>query len=154
MSPTSTFSYDFDANPSVAYPRLLISDTDSSNFIFNDTEILAAVNLCTFNFQSAQFYSPPGGRNLPSSPIPYLRVAAILLDCIAANKSRLASITRILDVELDPSRAARFLRDQAKAYRETDDNAGSFMVIEQVNNDWSLVSRYTKQIQRQQGLGF
>ncbi len=68
---------------------------------------------------------------------------------MAANKSKLSSIKRILDVELDPSKAAQWLRDLAKEYREVDDNSGAFMIIEQVNNEWSLIQRYWNEAARQ-----
>jgi hypothetical protein len=160
MSYVPTFSYD-PANPAIFYPRLLISDTVQFGkdgvtpiYVFSDQEIQAMTTIVTLNWQSAQFYSPPAGQQLPGNPIPYMRIAAGLLDCIAANKSKLASITRILDVELSPSVAAKMLREMAQEYRDVDDNSGSFCLIEQVNDDWSLISRYWKQVQRMQGVGF
>lgn len=156
-----TFSYGMGSNPPIDYPRLLISDTvefgaDGTTpiYVFSDEEIQAMTQIQTLNWQSAQYYSPPSGRNLPGQPVPYLRIAAGLLDCMASNKAKLASITRILDVELNPSKAAEFLRDQAKEYRDQDDNNGSFVLIEQVNNDWALQQRYWNQVQRMQGVGF
>jgi hypothetical protein len=148
------FTYDFAAAPQISNVRLLISDTDSSNFVFEDAEITAAFTIQQSQFQSAQFYSPPAGANLPASPVSYLRVAALLLDAMACNASKLALFTRILDVEMSSATAAAALRDQAKQYRTTDDDAGAFMVIEQVNNGWTLRQRYWNQVQRQQGQGF
>jgi hypothetical protein len=148
------FTYDFDTAPLISYVRLLISDTNAADPIFQDNEITAAYTIQQSQFQSGQYYSPPAGQILPSSPVSYLRVAALLLDAIAANKARLSSIRRILDVELSPSDAAKMLMAQAAAYRATDDDAGAFMVIEQVNDDPSLLSRISKQAQRQQGLTF
>jgi hypothetical protein len=86
--------------------------------------------------------------------MPWYRIAAALLDCVASNKAKLASIKRILDVQLDSSDAAKFLQAQAKAYRDLDDNSGAFFIIEQVNNEWSLYQRYWNQVQRQQGVPF
>lgn len=156
-----TFSYQFGANPAIDWPRLMISDTVqfasdgvTPIYVFADQEIAAITLIVQAQFQSAQFYSPPSGQNLPTQPVPWLRVAAALLDCIAANKAKLASITRILDVSLDPSKAAKLLMDQAKAYRDADDNSGAFFVIEQVSNEWALYDRYWKQVQRQQGVPF
>lgn len=156
----STFSYQFGANPPIDYPRLMISDTQQYNadgtqaYVFADSEITAITNIVTLGYQSGMFYSPPAGANQPTYPVPYLRIAAALLDCMASNKAKLASIARILDVELDAGKAADFLMKQAQAYRDADDNSGSFMVIEQVNNDWSLLQRYWNQVQRQQGVNF
>lgn len=152
MSWTYDFSY-----PQVAYPRLLIADTDPATPIFSDEEILASEQIVLGQFQSAQFYSTPSGATgggalgayLPQQPIPYYRVAAILLNSIAANKARLASVMKLLDVTLDPSKAAKALQDQAKAYLDLDDNSGAFMIIEQVNDQWSFRDRWWKQWQRQ-----
>lgn len=148
------FTYDFDTEPAISYVRLLVSDTDSTNFVFSDAEVTAAFTIQQSQFQSAQFFTPPVGRNLPATPLSYLRVAALLLDAMASNSSKLAMFTRILDVEMAPQNAAKMLREQAKTYRETDDDSGAFFIIEQVNNGWALRDRYWAQIQRQQGQGF
>ena len=86
--------------------------------------------------------------------MPWRRIAATLLDCMAANKAKLASIKRILDVQLDSSDAAKWLQEQAKAYRDVDDNSGAIFIIEQVNNEWTLFQRYWNQCARQQGVGY
>jgi hypothetical protein len=143
-------------NPPIDYPRLLISDTQefAANgttpiYIFEDAEIQAAALINSSVFQSAQVYSGPGGRNIPTSPVNYLRTAALLLDSLAANRSRLASIKQVLDIKLDPAVAAKNLKDQAQAYRDADDNSGAFMVIEQINNQFSFADRWWKEYQRQ-----
>jgi hypothetical protein len=143
------FSYNFGANPAIDYPRLLIADTVDTGHVFEDSEILAATAIETATFQSAQRYSGPAGSALPSSPVPYRRIAATLLDALASNKARIAAIKQVLDVKLDASDAAIQLRAAAQALRDADDNSGSFMVIEQVNNSFSFADRWWKQIQRQ-----
>lgn len=148
------FTYDFDSDPAISYVRLLISDTDSAQQVFQDAEITAAFTIQQSQFQSGMFFSPPAGRDLPASPLSYLRVAALLLDAMAVNSAKLAVFTRILDVEMKPADAAKALREQAASYRTTDDESGAFMIIEQVNNGWSLRDRYWNQVQRQQGQGF
>lgn len=156
-----SFSYNFGANPPIDYIRLLISDTQETDggspavniYIFEDSEIMAAYQIQAAQFQSSQFFSGAMGRNLPSQPVSYLRVAALLLDSLASNKSRLSSLVEVLDVKLDPSKASKSLRDQAAAYRETDDNAGAFMIIEQCNDQWSFRQRYWNEVQRQVGPG-
>ncbi len=151
-----SFTYDFDTAPLISYPRFLISDT--SNVaplpVFQDAEVMAAYVVQQNVWQSAQFYSPPAGAYAPSLPVSYYRVASILLCSMAANKAKLASIRRILDVELDPSKAAQWLMSIAKEYEEKDENSASLLIVEQVNNDASLISRYWKQVQRQQGVPF
>lgn len=152
-----SWTYDLVNNPAVAYPRLLVADTDVNLPIFQDEEILAVEQIVMMQWQSSQFFSPPGGpiaggtlgENLPSQPIPYYRVAAVLLNAIASNKARLSSIMELLDVKLDPSKAAKALQEQAKMYLDMDDNSGAFVIIEQVNDQFSFRDRYWKQWQRQ-----
>lgn len=146
-------------NPGIDYPRLLISDTQqfaadgiTPIYIFEDQEITAFTNIVGLNFQSSMFYSGPAGANLPTSPVSYLRIAALALDSLAANKSRLASVKKLLDVQLDSSDAAIQLRATAAQYREVDDDAGAFAIIEQVNDYWSFSDRFWKQVQRQSGV--
>jgi hypothetical protein len=81
-----------------------------------------------------------------------LRVAALLLDSLAANKGRLAGIQQMLDIKIDASKAAVALQAQAKVLRETDDNSGAFMIIEQCNDYFSFSDRFWKQVQRQSGV--
>ena len=145
------FTYNYGANPPIDYPRLLISDTVEANHIFEDSEITMAYSIETGTFQSSMFYSYPSGNSLPTQPIPYRRIAALLLDSIAANKSRLASVMALLDVKLAPEKAAQELRAQAKALRDTDDNDGAFFIIEQVHDVFSFRQRFWSQVQRQQG---
>lgn len=142
------FTYQFGANPAIDYPRLLVSDTVDTGHIFEDAEITAAAAICRAQFQSSMRYSGTSGANLPSSPVAYLRVAALLLDMLAANKARLA-VTRLLDTEVDFGAVSKALRDQAKEYREIDDNAGAFVIIEQCHTSFSFVDRFYRQIQRQ-----
>jgi hypothetical protein len=145
------------SNPPIDYVRLLISDTQQFNaagqpvYIFEDQEIQMFTQLQATVFQSSQFYSGPAGQYIPPSPVSYLRVAALALDAIASNKARLASIKKLLDVQLDSSDAAIQLRATAAEYRTVDDDAGAFAIIEQVNNMWSFRDRFWKQVQRQSG---
>lgn len=157
-----SFSYGFGSNPPIDYPRMLISDTQqyaadgvTPIYVFADSEIMAAYQIQQLMFQSSQFFSPGNtgsvsDQSLPTQPVTYLRVAALLLDCIASNKARLASIKQLLDVKLDSSDAAIQLRAQAEEYRQVEDNAGAFFIIEQCPNDWSFFDRFWKQVQRQQ----
>ncbi len=149
----SMFTYNFcdGTNNSIDFVRLLISDTQETNHVFEDSEIMGGYQIQMAQFQSAQFFSPPLGSNLPSSPVSYLRVSALLLDSLAANKSRLASIKQLLDVRLDSSDAAIQLRATAAEYRDVEDNSGAFFIIEQCNDEWSFRDRFWKQVQRQSG---
>jgi hypothetical protein len=97
------------------------------------------------------FYSGAQGQLIPQQPLNYLRVAATLLNALAANKSRLASIKQLLDVKLDSSDAAIQLRATAQDYLDMDDNSGAFVIIEMCNDYWSFADRFWKQVQREQG---
>jgi|SRR5579859_4332921 len=143
-----SFTYQLGANPAIDYVRLLISDTQSVNHIFEDEEITAATAIQAGTFQSSQLYSGAAGNTLPATPVSYLRIAALLLDALAANKARLASIKQLLDVRLDSSDAAIQLRATAAEYREVEDNSGAFMIIEQVNDIYSFQERFWKTVQR------
>ena len=150
-----SFTYDLANNPSVAYIRLLIADTDEANPIFSDEEITGAYAIAASVFQSGAFYSgiPGSGRTtLPSSPVSYFRVAAVLLDALASNKARLAGVTKLLDVELSPAQAASALSKKADDYRKVDDESGAFVVIEQITTDWSSRDRFLKTVQRESAL--
>jgi hypothetical protein len=150
-----SFSYQFGANPPIDYVRLLISDTQQFDtagqpiFVFQDQEILTFGAITSGVWQSSMFYSGvQGAPVLPSSPVNYLRTAALALDSLAANKSRLASIKQLLDVRLDSSDAAIQLRATAAEYRAVDDDAMAFVIIEQVCTDWSFRDRFWAQWQR------
>ena len=144
-----SFSYNLGANPAIDYPRLLISDTQDLNHVFEDQEIQAFTTIVGQVWQSGQYYSPPAGSNIPTQPVNYLRIAALALDALAANKSRLASIKQLLDVRLDSSDAAIQLRATAAEYRDVDDNNMAFVIIEQCHDVASFRERWWKQVQRQ-----
>ena len=154
-----SFSYGGGSNPPIDYPRLLTSDTvafDASGnrvYAFEDSEILAAAAIEGAVWQSSQFYSGQAGRaTLPTNPQPWRRIAATLLDALAANQARLTIISQILDVKLT-NQAAQEMRAQAQALRDADDNSGAFFIAEQVNNYFSFRDRYWKSVQRQSGGG-
>ena len=148
-----SFSYQYGANPPIDYPRFLVSDTVDLNHIFEDSEIAMATIIQGLSWQSSMQYSGvQGSTTLPTPPVSYRRVAATLLDTLAANASRLSQITKLLDVELSPGVAAKALRDQAQCLRDEDD-AGAFVIIEQVQTGapWAFRDRWWAQIQRQSG---
>lgn len=151
-----SFSYDFNTNPLVAYVRLLIADTVNtvaSPAVFSDEEVTAAYTIQASVFQSSMYFSQASGQNIPQSPVSYFRVSAILLDALSSNNSRLSGILQVLNVKADLSKAAIQLRAQADNYRCIDDDAGAFMIIEQVNDQFSFADRYWKQSQRVVGGG-
>ncbi len=129
--------------------RLLIADTVDEGHIFEDSEIENAGFICSQVWQSTQFYNTPAGSMLAPYPLPYYRAAAILLDALAANKSRLASAIKVLDIQINPQQAAQELRKQAASYREVDDNSGAVLIIEQCNDTFSFRQRFWSTVQRQ-----
>lgn len=148
--PIMSFSYNGcnGSQDNVDFVRLLISDTQSTNHVFEDSEILAFYTINAAQFQSGMFYNAPAGANVLASPVSYLRVAALALDSIAADKSRLASIKKLPDVQLDSSDAAIQMRATADQYRKTDDESGAFAIIEQVNDQFTFVERWWKTVMR------
>lgn len=146
-----TFSYGMGSNPTIDIPRLLIADTDMTHPVFADEEIRLATQTQQFQFQSSMVYSGSMGRNLPPSPVSYLRVAALLLDALASNKARLSGIASLLDVKPQLDKAAAALRAQAASYRQTDDDAGAFVIIEQCTTQFNFVDRFWNQVMRQSG---
>ena len=153
-----SFTYDFNNNPNVAYVRLLIPDTTQNAAlylpIFQDEEINAFYTIQASVFMSPQFWSPPSGSfQLPSSPLSYLRVAALAIDSLASNAAQLAVITKLLDVNVSAKDGAAALQARADKYRQIDDESGAFAIIEQVSTTWAFTDRYWKQVQRQSGGG-
>ena len=142
------FSYQLGANPTIDFPRLLIGDTDTTNHIFEDEEIQSAYIIQAAQFQSGMMYSGGAGQNLPSSPVSYLRVAALLLDALASSKARLM-VSKLLDANITPGATAKALHDQAQAWRDVEDNSGAFMIIESCQTSFGFLDRFVKQIQRQ-----
>lgn len=151
-----SFSYNFGANPAIDYPRLLVADTQqfqpdgiTRGYVFADQEINAMTMIVGNTFQSSMVYDPPLSAQVPTTPVSYLRIAAYLLNSLAANQARLAGIVQLLDVKLSMKDSAAALQAQAKEWLEIDDDQGAFMIIEQVNDPASFRDRFWKEIQRQ-----
>lgn len=140
-------TYNFGNNPPIDYPRMLIYDTDMTQPIFQDSEILAASNI------APTFVITPGSGNgqfqQPNfTQASYLWQASILCEMLAANRTRLAGAVKVLDVQTDLTTAAKAYRDQAQSYRDLENNNGSFAIVEMVVNDYSAYERVWKQLLR------
>ena len=149
------FTYDFATNPQISSVRLLIADTDLNNPLFNDQEVLQALQLESSQSIYVSGMATQGGAAAPA-PVQmysYYRSAALLLDSLAANKSLLASINKLLDVEVSADKAATQLRATASEYRKTEANAGHFAIAEMVYNQFSARERIWKQLLRLYGGG-
>lgn len=150
-----SFSYQAGANPPIDYPRMLVADTTEFNanaqrvYAFEDSEIMAATTIELGVWQSSMFWSGPQGvASLGSIPMPWRRIAATLIDCLASNQARIGILSSLLDAKLNAG-ATKDMMAQAAALREADDNSGAFAIIEQVNDGWSFIDRYWKTVQRQ-----
>lgn len=154
---TGTFTYQGGANPPIDYPRMLVADTlqfgpDGATpiFAFWDEEIQAATNIELAVWQSGMFWSKASGVTpfQNTSVVPWRRIAATLIDCLASNQARLSYISQQLDTKMNPG-AVKDMQAQAAALREADDNSGAFVIIEQVNDFPSFIDRYWKTVARQ-----
>lgn len=149
-----SFSYDSALTPLNAV-RMLIADTDSTAPIFADDEINRALYLESSQALYISSQASPTAMNLQIPYVPQVysvyRAAALLLDAIAANRSRLQNVIQLLDVKLSTTSLGNELRAQAKQYREVEANSGSFAIAEMVQNDFSARERLWKSRQRTQG---
>lgn len=155
---TMAFTYQGGANPPIDYIRMLISDTVQTDvqgnrvYAFEDSEIQAGYAIEQNVWMAPQFYSGVAGQAAETNPpVSYRRVAATMLDCLASNQARFQIISQILDVKVNQG-ASKEMRATAQALRDTEDNSGAFVIIEQVNDEWSFRDRFWKTVQREQGL--
>ena len=132
--------------------RLLVADTDSTNQIFSDAEVEAALQM-----ESSQgLYVSGGGATAGGPAIPLIpqvysvyRAAALLLDSLASNSARLGGVTKLLDVTLDVGESANRLRSQASNYREIEARMGNFAIAELVTTTFSFRDRLLNSWARQ-----
>ncbi len=148
--------------PQIDYPRALVQDTQQFQadgvtraYIFEDQEILGFNAVVQSVYQSGMRQNFPFSTQVPTSPISYIRVAAYMLNSLAANTARLSGILQILDVKLSMKDATAGLQKQAATWLELDDNTGAFAIIEQVQfgDDASLKDRFWREVQRRSFLG-
>lgn len=140
-----SFSYSYTPTL-INFCRFLVADTVDAGHTFEDEEITNAGALESGSMaiivQGQTTFSTIG------SPSPR-RVAANLLDALAANQSRLASALTVLDIKIDTKTVASELRNQAKALREVDENSSAFGIAEMCTNDFTRRERWWDQWLRQ-----
>jgi hypothetical protein len=145
------FTYDFTTAPQISNVRLLVGDTDPANPVFQDVEVMAALQAESSQnmILGLSGFSPnPGVQQIYS----YRRSAAWLLNALAGNLSRLGSvISQLLDVHLAPGIASKELRSQAQSLIDQEMNSGQFAVSEMVVNQFSMRERLNAMLLRQQG---
>lgn len=145
-----TFTYDLVNAPQISQVRLLVADTDQANPIFTDDEVNAALQMeSSQNLYVSGMATTGGAANqVPVLVYSIYRSAALLLDALAANKSRLAAINELLDVKMSAEKAAQELRATAKEYRDREANAGHFAIAEMVGDIFQARERVWKMLLR------
>ena len=137
----------------IFYVRLLIPDSQAPG-IFSDDEINGFLAINQMTWQSSMFFSYQLGQiQLPQRPSNFLRAAALALNALAGNASRLAAVGQLLDVKLQSDKAAKALQDTAQRYLDMDDNSGAVAIAEQVTTVWAFRDRWLAMLQRQTGGG-
>src|SRR6266849_2412662 len=125
------FSYGNGTNPHIDQPRFMIADTDSTHAIFSDEEVQMA-----YDVDVVQAYIPNNqGALLPiKGSVSSRRAAANLLLALAGNKARLSAALKVLDINVDSTKAAVELRATAKEWRDVEANSGNFAITEMVQD--------------------
>ncbi len=135
----------------IFFVRSLIPDTQAPG-IFSDEEILGFQQINQLTWQSSMYWSyQAGNTQLPETPSNILRCAALALNVLAGSASRLAGVTKLLDVSLNPAAAAKALHDTAQRYLDMDNESGAFAIYEQCGTEWAFRDRWINQLQRQTG---
>lgn len=137
----------------VDYVRLLIADTDSTHPIMQNEEITNALFLTSTQglYQNSMNFATGAVATSSVQVYSYWYAAALCLDSMAANKSYLGAVEQLLDVKLDATKAADALRKTAKEYRDREDSAGHFAIVEQVQTNFQARERWWKQLLRIEG---
>lgn len=150
-----SFTYDFTSAPAISTVRLLIPDTDSTQPIFSDDEINAFLWLSSSQGIYTSGMAWPNGTqaSMPIQIYSYRFAAAYALDSIAGDRSRLASVERILDVKLNPALAAKGLHEIAESLREQERTCGNFAVAELTYDVFTARERTLNQLLRLTGGG-
>ena len=131
--------------------RGIIPDTNASNPVFQDEELIGFAITNSNIWQSSMYYSYQAGRlMLPDPPPNVYRCAATAVLALAGNASRLSAVTGLLDVKLN-GQIGDQMRKQAQAWLDMDDNSGAFATLEQCGTEWAFRDRWVNQLQRQTG---
>lgn len=143
-------SFSYTPGTFIFYVRSLIPDTVSPG-IFSDEEITGFAFINSSTWQSSMYWSYQGGlTQLPATPSNIFRCAAIALNVLAGNASRLSAVIGLLDVKLSATVGDQ-MRKQAQAWLDMDDNSGAFALFEQCGTQWAFRDRWINQLQRQTG---
>lgn len=119
-------AFTYDVSTDRGQVRLLITDVQEANPLFQDAEIDAFLSMNT-------------GVRL---------AAAAALEVIAASEVLVLKKIVNLDLETDGPAVARELRELAKQLRAQDSSIGAFDIAEQIHDDFTLREYWLKQAQR------
>ena len=146
-------SFTYDPTTQLGQVRLLVADTNSAKPIWQDNEVQAALTMESSSYLYISGMGQPNGAAGPVgvNVVSTLRAAALLLDSLASNRSRLATVSQLLDVKLSHNLAAQELRATAKEYRDLEANSGSFAIAELVNDQFGARERVWKELLRREG---
>lgn len=120
-------AFTYDVSTDRGKVRLLITDVQEANPLFQDAEIDAFLALNT----SVRL------------------AAAAALEVIAASEVLVLKKIVNLDLETDGPAVARELRELAKQLRAQDASIGAFDIAEQIHDDFTLREYWLKQAQRE-----
>lgn len=120
-------AFTYDVSTDRGKVRLLITDVQEANPLFQDAEIDAFLALNT----SVRL------------------AAAAALEVIAASEVLVLKKIVNLDLETDGPAVARELRELAKQLRAQDSGIGAFDIAEQIHDDFTLREYWLKQAQRE-----
>jgi hypothetical protein len=120
-------AFTYDPSTDVGRVRLLCSDVDSSNPIFQDEDLDALLGL-------------------ESGAVRY--AAAQALEIMAASEIMIQKRIKLLDLETDGPAQSAELRALAKSLRATEDLGGAFDIAEMVVDPFSARERVFKQFLR------
>lgn len=107
--------------------RMLTTDRDNDNQIFQDDEIDAFLDLEGGNIRYA---------------------AAMALEAIAADQALVLKVITSMDLTTNGAAVGSMLMKLAVSYRAEEERQGSFDIAEMVVNDFSARERWWKQAQR------
>jgi len=126
-------AFTYDPTTDRGFVRLLITDTDAANEIFDDAEIDAFLSRMSSNV---------------------FRAAAVALFQIAASEVLLLKVIKLLEIQTDGARVATALKELALEYQEkagvveAGEAGGSFDYAEMVVDDFSYRERLAKEALR------
>lgn len=119
--------FTYDPTTDVGKVRLLCSDIDSTNALFQDEDLTALLNL----EQGVVRYA-----------------AAQALEVMAASEVMVQKRIKLLDLETNGPAQSTELRQLAKQLRQSEENMAVFAIAEQVQDPFSARERIYKQFLR------